>query len=119
MLSTSLQQLATYYARFRTRLSATHGLHIKRLVVLLKELHSYAGTWQTAAATGGKRAGHMEVLTPSELLERLGQKVASINVLEISRYLRASKLARKINGYAEKAAEKEGELLHDTPLIAT
>ena len=37
-------------------------------------------------------------------MERLGRKVDGINLLEVENYLRASKIARKVSGYADKAA---------------
>jgi chromosome transmission fidelity protein 1 len=107
ILSISLQQLSIYYSRFRTRLSATHGLHLKRLVTLLKEIQSYTTQWHAdAKARGTSRPGHAEILTVGDLLSRLDKNVSGINLLEISEYLKRSKIARKINGYAEKTAEK-------------
>jgi chromosome transmission fidelity protein 1 len=103
-LSTSLQQLSAYYSRFRTRLSATHGLHIKRLVALLKELQTYCTRWQTDARA--QKSASAEVMKVGELLGRLNKNVEGINLLEISDYLKKSKIARKINGYAEKVAAK-------------
>lgn len=128
-LAVSLQQLAIYYARFRTRLSATHALHLKRLVALLKELQAYGVQWK--AEVLGKSANgpdaRQEVVTPGELVRRLGRKVEGVNLLDINGYLRSSKvciggrvrvavyawaeilahqIARKINGYSDKLSEK-------------
>jgi chromosome transmission fidelity protein 1 len=103
-LSISLQQLSTYYNRFRTRLSATHNLHIKRLVTLLKELYSYCTRWHADAKP--QSPGQSEILTVGELLARLNKNVEGINLLEISDYLKKSKIARKISGYAERISAK-------------
>jgi chromosome transmission fidelity protein 1 len=47
------------------------------------------------------------MMTPGDLVAALGKKVQSVNLLEIEAYLRSSKVARKINGYNDKLAEKE------------
>jgi chromosome transmission fidelity protein 1 len=70
-------------------------------VILLKELSVYSTQWSAAA-----KPGHTEIITVGNLLSRLGKNVDGINLLEITDYLRKSRIARKINGYAEKAATK-------------
>jgi len=52
------------------------------------------------------RVAGVEVMTPGELLQRLGRKTEGVNLLEIEAYLRSSKIARKISGYSVKALEK-------------
>lgn len=103
-----------------------HALHLKRLVTFLKELQTYGAQWKTdnlGNAAGGQ-ASRQEVVTPGELVRRLGRKVEAVNLLDINSYLRSSKvcffsidgswlaidvprqIARKINGYSDKLAEK-------------
>ncbi|KAH9833515.1 DNA repair helicase [Rhodofomes roseus] len=55
---------------------------------------------------GKPRVQGVEVMTPSELLQRLGRKSEGVNLLEVERYLRSSRIARKISGYTAKALEK-------------
>ncbi|KAH9949242.1 DNA repair helicase [Amylocystis lapponica] len=98
-LSAARTQLTLYTARFRTRLAAAHALHLTRLASLLDALVRYADAWKAA----GARA---EVLTPGELLARLGRKTEGVNLLEVAAYLHSSKIARKVSGYSVKAMER-------------
>ena len=50
-----------------------------------------------------------EIMTPNDFLLRLGKKVEGINLLEVERYLKASRIARKISGYCLELEEVEGE----------
>jgi chromosome transmission fidelity protein 1 len=88
-----LQQLSIYFARFRTRLSATHALHLKRLVTLLKELQAYGMQWKVESLKKDKTAeSKQEVITVGELISRLGRKVEGVNLLQVNAYLRLSKV---------------------------
>lgn len=129
-LATALQQLGAYISRFRTRLSGIHLVHLKRLLVFLDALKQCALEWKefkTVKSEGNsakRKSDLTEVMTISEFMERLGRKASSINLLEIEKYLKTSKVshiarhetrliihaqvARKISGYAEKQAEKAG-----------
>ncbi|KAF8630963.1 hypothetical protein AX17_005319 [Amanita inopinata Kibby_2008] len=115
-LTTSLQQLATYISRFRTRLSGVHSVHLKRLFVFLDALKRYAVEWKEDRVGRNGPNGRnppertsckTEVTTIAEFMDRLGRKASGINLLEIEKYLKTSKVARKISGYAEKQEEKE------------
>ncbi|KAF5362893.1 hypothetical protein D9758_007152 [Tetrapyrgos nigripes] len=114
-LRVSLQQVSIYVTKFKNRLSAQHMLHLKRLVEFLDALGKYLGEWRGSRVGGGQGQGQgqgggtsekSEVLSASELIERLGKKAIGINMLAIERYLKSSKIARKISGYADKQAEK-------------
>ncbi|KAF6757547.1 helicase C-terminal domain-containing protein [Ephemerocybe angulata] len=113
-LSTSLQQVAAYVQKFRTRLSAANMLHLKRLGVFLDALKKAVLHWRTErlaalAAPVGKsqRPDKAEVMTLVEFMGKLGKKASSINLLEVEGYLKKSKIARKIAGYSDKQAEKD------------
>ncbi|KAJ7714216.1 helicase C-terminal domain-containing protein [Mycena metata] len=103
-LSTSFQQVCIYVAKFRAKLSPTNMLHLKRLVMFLDGLQKYALEWKEKNAKADCKA---EVMTVADLLDRLGRKVAGINLLEIEAYLKSSKIARKVSGYSDKEAEKQ------------
>ncbi|PCH35736.1 DNA repair helicase [Wolfiporia cocos MD-104 SS10] len=121
-LSTARQQLSIYLSRFRTRLATAHTLHLARLINLLDSLNRYAEEWRDGstpdkashkppAATAKPseaetRGQHVEVMTPGELLQRLGRKAEGVNLLEVEAYLRISKIARKISGYSVKTLQK-------------
>ncbi|KAJ6584730.1 helicase C-terminal domain-containing protein [Mycena capillaripes] len=104
-LNTSLQQVCIYVSKFRTKLSPSNMLHLKRLVTFLDALQKYALEWKEK--NGKSDATKVEVMTVADLLERLGRKVGGINLLEIEAYLKSSKIARKISGYSDKEAEQQ------------
>ena len=66
-------------------------LHLKRLVVFLDALKKYAGEWKEARTNETFKA---EVISVAQLMERMGKKVAGINLLEIESYLKRSKACR-------------------------
>ena len=84
----SLEQVCGYVSRFRARLSAINMLHLKRLVVFLDALKKYLEEWKKARANETHNA---EVISVAQLMERMGKKVAGINLLEIESYLKRSK----------------------------
>ena len=63
-------------------------LHLKRLVVFLDALKKYLGDWKNARA---KETLNAEVISVAQLIDRMGKKVAGINLLEIESYLKRSK----------------------------
>lgn len=52
------------------------------------------------------------MMTVGELVEKLGSKVDGFNLLETVKYLRDSKLARKVQGL-HRCLLAFGELIHD------
>ncbi|KAF9257517.1 DNA repair helicase [Marasmius fiardii PR-910] len=103
-LRIALSQVGVYVAKFRNRLSPQNLLHLKKLATFLDSLKKFMVDWQQHAISHPSKA---EVLTGTEFLERLGSRVIGLNTLAIEKYLKTSKIARKIAGYAEKQAEKE------------
>ena len=63
-------------------------LHLKRLVVFLDALKKYSEEWKKARANETLNA---EVISVAQLIDRMGKKVAGINLLEIESYLKRSK----------------------------
>lgn len=88
-LVTSFQQVCIYVSRFKTRLSPVNMLHLKRLVVFLDALKKYVEEWRDGRA---KEKEKTEVMSVSQLTERMGRRVAGINLLEIESYLKRSKV---------------------------
>lgn len=66
-------------------------LHLKRLVVFLDALKKYADEWKETRA---KETFKAEVISVAQLIDRMGKKVAGINLLEIESYLKRSKACR-------------------------
>jgi len=119
LLLTSLKQVSMYYQKFRNRLSATHALHLKRLVGFLDAFRKIAMEWMTEKTAKSSRQ-YTEVMTVPDFIHRLGRKVEGINLLEIESYLKRSKvcstdlirhlsdslqIAQKISRYAVSISE--------------
>ncbi|KAK0441552.1 helicase C-terminal domain-containing protein [Armillaria borealis] len=102
-LETSYKQVCIYVSKFRNRLSPVNLLHLKRLVAFLDALTNYTLSWKEDDVRHNQK---VDMLSVSELLGRLGNKVAGINLLEITGYLTTSKVARKIANYSDKQDEK-------------
>lgn len=66
-------------------------LHLKRLVVFLDALKKYVLEWKDAREGKGP-SEKTEVMKVAELMERMGKKVAGMNLLEIEGYLKRSKV---------------------------
>ncbi|KAI0703917.1 DNA repair helicase [Earliella scabrosa] len=109
-LSAARHQLSIYLSRFRNRLSTIHSIHLRRLTNFLDELARFAEEWRDeqlkAKAERRVPTSEVVVLTSGELTQRLGRKAEGVNLLEIEKYLRESKIARKISGYSVKTLEK-------------
>jgi chromosome transmission fidelity protein 1 len=93
-LSISFQQVCIYVSKFRTKLSTSNMLHLKRLVMFLDALQKYALEWKEK--NGKADASKVEVMTVADLLDRLGRKVAGVNLLEIEAYLKSSKVSQAL-----------------------
>lgn len=94
ILQNSLSQVSIYLSKFRTRLSANHALHLRRLVIFLDALKKYASVWLEKKKGDKNVKERVEVMTVGELMQRLGRKVEGINMLEVEEYLRSSKVFR-------------------------
>lgn len=66
----------------------------------MEELQKYAEGWKASHSTThqaqakGLQDHPIEVMTSGELLRRLGRKVEGVNLLEVEKYLRSSKVGR-------------------------
>ncbi|KAI0753454.1 DNA repair helicase [Daedaleopsis nitida] len=118
ILSAARHQLSIYFSRFRNRLSTIHSLHLKRLTNLLDALAKYAEEWrdEQSKPKHDRKGSDVEVMTSTELMQKLGRKAEGVNLLEIEKYLKDSKIARKISGYSVKELEKSAG--HDPNKLA-
>jgi hypothetical protein len=83
-----------YLSKFRTRLSATHALLLKRLVAFLNALKTFSLEWKEGVIKKGSAnpMERIEVMSVVDLISKLGRKVEGVNLLEIEAYLRSSKV---------------------------
>jgi chromosome transmission fidelity protein 1 len=108
VLDTCIEQLKVYLARFKTRLTATHATHLKRLVAFLLSLSRVCKDY--TALNGAKKE---KIQTVADFAKLLGTKTEGINLLEIDKYLKESRVARKISSYSltvEEREDKKGSL---------
>ncbi|KAF7297812.1 Chl1 helicase [Mycena kentingensis (nom. inval.)] len=111
LLTRSLAQVNVYIEKFRRRLSAYNLVRLKWLVLYLEALKKFASQWRDARVGPTAKVKEREqVFTLAQVQEELGRQANSINLLDVEKYLRSSKIARKIAGYADKEAEKENDL---------
>jgi chromosome transmission fidelity protein 1 len=89
--TSSLEQISAYLSRYRTRLSPSHVLHLKRLTTFLSAIKEFGAKWQEQRQRSPEN--QQEVLTIVELIHHLGRHVEGINLLEIGNYLRSSKVS--------------------------
>ncbi|TFK20003.1 DNA repair helicase [Coprinopsis marcescibilis] len=114
-LLASLEQVAVYVKRFKTRLSPSNLLQLKRLVIFLEALKKYIHEWKTVKMSVKDSAEKVEVMKVSEMMQRMDRRASVIDLLEVEAYLKRSKaspelqIARKISGYSDKQAEKNGD----------
>jgi chromosome transmission fidelity protein 1 len=109
-----------YYQKFRNRLSATHALHLKKLISFLDAFRKVAMEWMSDKSNAKSTRRNTEVMTVPDFIHMLGRKVEGINLLEIEAYLKRSKvcftnlnrclsdqlqIARKISRYAVSVSE--------------
>lgn len=101
--------------------AATAGADVKENAPRQKQQQSANAKGKTSM-TGGKpshaaaQSGSLntvppktEIVTPSDMLSRIGKQVDGINLLEVERYLKSSRIARKISGYCVELEETQAE----------
>lgn len=67
-------------------------VHLKRLVVFLDALKKFVLQWKEAKCKEQSQGNRTDILTVAELLEKMGRKAAGINLLEVERYLKESRV---------------------------
>ncbi|CAE6455181.1 unnamed protein product [Rhizoctonia solani] len=116
IIRVSKTQVDLYRSKFRNRLKTKHVVHLTRLSVLLTALKNFTEAWMNgnAGATENKtldvssrkkKLPQEEMFGVAEFIRMLGAHAENINPLEIEKYLRESKIARKISGYSDKLAD--------------
>ena len=91
-------QLQQYLTRFRNRLKPIHALWIRQTLTVLRGLNDVCEQVRSSK-------GKAEMLDANDLMQRVGGGSDQVNLTELVRYFKDSKLARKVSGFAEKTAE--------------
>ncbi|KAL1748373.1 helicase C-terminal domain-containing protein [Schizophyllum fasciatum] len=119
----SLAQVTTYLSKFKNRLKHVHVLSLRRLMVFLESLVACIEAWGSPSGKQTPAPGRptgietpprsvppkTEIMTPNDMVSRLGKRAEGINLLEVERYLKASRIARKISGYCLELEEAQAE----------
>lgn len=100
-------QLTQYLARFKNRLKPRHALWIKQTLSVLRGLARVCETFQLEAKSNPKKA-QGELMNVNDLMSRAAEGSGSdaVNLVEMVAYLKESKLARKVSGFAENLEEQ-------------
>ncbi|KAK4687746.1 chromosome transmission fidelity protein 1, partial [Tremellales sp. Uapishka_1] len=101
-ISSALSQLQQYHQRFHNRLKPVHALWIQQTLTVLRGLCK-------VCENKVKDRGKPELLEANDLMRRLGGGGDQVNLMQLVGYLKESKLARKVSGFAEKMAEEQTE----------
>lgn len=99
-----MDQLKFYHQRFRNRLKAVHAVKVAQTVSVLAGLIK-ACEEISSEVTARKPVD--KVINTNQLLDRLSEGQDQINIVELVAYLKGSKLAQKVSGYAEKQAQNK------------
>jgi chromosome transmission fidelity protein 1 len=117
-LNSALSQLDQYLARFRNRLKPNHALWIRQTVAVLRGLAKVCEKFlKEVKSLNWKGKGKAEMMDGNTLMSRIGGGSDQVNLMEMVAYLKESKLARKVSGFAENQAEtamKNGKLVMRT-----
>jgi chromosome transmission fidelity protein 1 len=105
-LASALSQLEQYLSRFRNRLKPIHALKIKQTLAVLKGLTRVCDKFmQEVKSPDWKGKSKAEMMDGNTLMARVGGGSDQVNIMEMVSYLKESKLARKVSGFAENQAE--------------
>lgn len=103
-------QLKTYLLRFRSRLKGRNAVYLKQMLLILTGLIELCTRWEAASPTSGstgKAASVGEMMLVGEVIKGMGRGLDQVNLLEVVRYLKESRIAVKVSGYSEKLLEDE------------
>lgn len=98
-LANAISQLRHYLHRFKSRLKPIHALWIKQTLSVLSGLSKVC----TAQVESKVKS---EMLDTNALMARAGGGADQVNLLDMVKYLKDSKLARKVSGFTERTAEE-------------
>ena len=93
-IRSALVQLRAYLQRFRTRLTMTHALNLKRLVLFLTSLEQFVtGNAHTGKSNNGSYQNKSVATVPvTAFVESLGTNINGLNLVELQTYLVSSKV---------------------------
>ncbi|KAI9489392.1 helicase C-terminal domain-containing protein [Zychaea mexicana] len=99
----AFSQLKTYLQRYKNRLLGKNIAYIRQTVHIVKALLKLLEPATTADDRNNKKKD--TVIRVNEFVHMLG--IDHINMFKIEKYLKASNLARKLNGFIDKELQKQ------------
>ena len=99
----AISQLQQYLQRFRNRLKPIHALWVRQTLSVLQGLGKVAEG--VISQAGVMEKAKAEMMDANTLMAKVGGGSDQVNLVELVTYLKESKLARKVSGFAEKAEE--------------
>ncbi|KAK1925113.1 helicase C-terminal domain-containing protein [Papiliotrema laurentii] len=103
-ISSAISQLMQYLQRFKNRLKPVHALWIRQALSVLQGFARLCEEAIEDVSTG--KVGKADISNANALMGKIGRGSDQVNLVELVKYLKDSKLARKISGFAEKTAEE-------------
>ena len=91
-------QLKTYLVRFKARLKGKNAVHLKQMLLILNGLIDLCNKWaDPASGHTTKLAAAGEMLVVGEVINGMGRGLDQVNLLEVVRYLKDSRIAVKVS----------------------
>lgn len=104
-VSTAKLQINEYLRRFGGRLKGESEVMLRMLRRLLEGLERLCLEWAK-----GKKGGTEEVWTASKAVNVMGGNLDTINFAKLERFMKETRIAQKVSGYAERQLERERRL---------
>ncbi|RXK42015.1 chromosome transmission fidelity protein 1 [Tremella mesenterica] len=107
-LTSAISQLQQYLSRFKTRLKPIHTLWIRQTLSVLTGLSKVCLSFSTAtpsSSNSSQNKSRAEMMDVNTFMARAGGSTDQVNLMNLVRYLKESKLARKVSGFTEKVEE--------------
>ena len=113
ILRQSRTQIGLYLQKFRNKLKGKNRVYVTQVVRLIDSLITYLDDKLANTKSSDGTANLGDLLT--------GKGVDQINLYKLDRYLKLSKLARKVDGYSEHTSKsdksKEARTKSATPVL--
>jgi chromosome transmission fidelity protein 1 len=105
-MRTALSQLSQYLQRYKSRLLGKNIVYIKQIIMIVKAMIKFIESAVQHNKTGNK-SNKEKILNINEFVHELG--IDHLNMFKIEKYLKESKLARKLNGFLDMKKKKDAQ----------
>lgn len=105
-MRTALSQLSQYLQRYKSRLLGKNIVYIKQIIMVIKAMIKFLEGAVQHNKTSNKN-NKERILNINEFVHDLG--IDHLNMFKIEKYLKESKLARKLNGFLDMKNKKDAQ----------